>query len=380
MSINLRFSLVCQLAIQAIFFVLSSQAYAYKIGDLQVGLTGGLQQVYDDNITYAESNKRADYSTTASLGIRALAEGKLRSAGFTGNFAFSHFHRYSRYDNHSQDFSVFYNQELDKYNRFRVSDSFSHDYEPRSFEDAFGRSSGRYSIYNNRFKFDYSKDFTRRFAGIFEYANNNTHYSRADLTDSNLNTLGFTGQYAINSKLLALGSYAYSRRGFEGGGFTAGNLLTAGLRNYFTSRLYLDAVTGLNFLRDITGKRYNKPVFSLLLTDVLDEVSTTRCGFRREYNSVSYQEDLFNYWEFFADFSRRLTARLGYTFSGFYGQGEYLNNSIKDTLKGASCGLTYDLTQRWKGDLTYSYSITDSNEASREYRKNTVIFGLRMDL
>jgi len=380
MSIKLRFSLVCQLAIQVIFFVLSSQALAYKLGDLQVDLTGGLKQVYDDNITYAESDRRSDFSTTASLGIKALAEGKLRSAGFTGNFAFSHFYRYSRYDNHSQDFSAFYNQELDKYNRFRVSDSFSHDYEPRSFEDAFGRTSGRYSIYNNRFKFDYSRDFTRRFAGIFEYANNNTHYSRSDLTDSNLNSLGFTGQYAINSKLLALGSYAYSRREFESGGFTAGNLLSAGLRNYFTSQLYLDSIVGLNFLRDIGGKHYTKPVFSLLLTDELDEVSTTRCGFRREYNSVSYQEDLFNYWEFFADFTRRLTARLGYTFSGFYGRGEYLNSSIKDTLKGASCGLTYDLTQRLKGDITYSYSITDSNEASREYRKNMLLLGLRMDI
>ncbi len=380
MDNKFRFSLGCQLAVQVIFLTLCAGAWAYKAGDLQLDLACRLKQVYDDNITYAENNRRSDFSSTVSLGIRALAEGKLRSAGFTGNFAFSHFYRYSSYDNHSQDFSAFYNQELDKYSRFRVSDSFTHDYEPRSFEDAFGRTSGRYSIYTNRLKLDYGKDFTRRFTGLFQYGNTNTHYSRSDLTDSTMNSLGLTGQYTLTSKLLALGSYAYSRRDFEGGGFTYGNLLSGGLRNYFTSQLYLDAVTGMNFLRDAAGKQYGKPVFSLLLTDELDEVSTTRCGFLREYNSVSYQESLFNHWEFFADFSRRVTARLGYTFSGFYGRGEYLSTAIKDTFKGASVGLTYDLTQRLKGDLTYSYSVTDSNVASREYRKNTVILGLRMDL
>jgi hypothetical protein len=359
-----------------VLFTIPSGSMAYQVGAFDLKILGSVSETYDDNVAYTKTNKKDDWITNAKVGLSAKYEGKTEGLEFLGNIAHHAFKDNSNYDNTSEDFSLSAKKEFSAYDRAVLTDTFIHAEEPSSFEDEFGRTSGRYSYNRNRFNFAYSKDFTKEFTLIGRYLNDYDTYSRSDISDSVQNRIGFEGDYIISSHTTVFGSYDFYQREFDPGATATTNSLSAGARQYFTNKLFLDANTGVDFIKSFNNKDYTKPHLTVSLTDDLDEITRISVAYDKRYYTNASTQDLFNYWQTSLNFTRRVFQRLGFNASGFYGKGTYETFNIKDTLKGASTGLTYDIKEDIKGTVSYSYSKTTSNDASRDYVKNVVSTGI----
>lgn len=362
-----------------VFALIPASCFAYQVGAFDVKVLGSVSETYDDNIAYTQTNEKDDFVTNAKVGLSAIYEGKTEALELRGNVAHHLYKDNSNYDNTSEDFALSAKKEFTQYERATLSDTFVHAEEPSSFEDEFGRTSGRYSYYRNRFNLAYSKDLSKEFTLIGRYLNDYDTYSASDMSDSWQNRIGLEGDYIISSHTTVFGSYDYYRRDFDPGSYATTNSLSAGARQYFTSQLFLDANTGLDFISSFNNKDYTKPHFTASLTDDFDETTRLSVAFDKRYYTNSSTEDLFNYWQTSVNFGKRLFPRLGFNASGFYGKGKYETFGIEDTLKGAGAGFTYDIKENIKGTLTYSYSKTTSNILSREYVRNAVSTGVTFE-
>lgn len=364
------------LLVVVIFFILPANSHAYKLGSVDLTLKGKLSQAYDDNITFVANNKKDDFITTFSLGADAKYERKTSFLGVSGNVNRQFFADNNNFDNNSEDFSLTFLNELSKFDRISIKDTFFHVYEPRSFEDAFGRAGGRYSSYRNSLGLIYSRDISKQFGVSARYSNKADTYSKEDLADSYLNSCGFEAGYAMNSNTSFFASYDFLRRSFHPGTHASTHSLVAGIRRYITSQLYFDGKAGEDFIRSYNDKNYAKPLFSVSLTDDIDQNTNANVSFMKQYSANSYSPDLFDYWQVSGGLSKKLLERMGSSLSGFYGRGKYISTVVSDKLSGLSASLTYDISVNLKGNLSYSFSQTRSTVESREYKKNTISFGL----
>jgi opacity protein-like surface antigen len=349
------------------------------VGDVDVTVRAGAGEAYDDNITFANTNKKNDSSTNLNLGVDGKYEGKTRSLTFSADLSRQFFDTYTNFDNTSENASLTYNQEFSKYKRMSLKDSFTHSQEPRSLEDEFGRTSGRYSYSRNNISLDYTADISKQLSLIWRYANEIYDPSRKDLSNSYMNKLGVEADFAFNSQTIGYATYDFSYRTFDPGTSATFNILGAGLRQYFTNQLYADLRAGIDFIDSFNDRTYTKPSYQFSLTDEFDKESQLTLAILKEYSANAYSEDLFNYWQVSAALARQLLQRLRVNLNVFYGRGEYINFDINDRLRGAAMGLDYDLLHNLKLNLSYSYSKTVSNFSSRDYTRNYVSAGLRME-
>lgn len=352
---------------------------AERIGNMDVEITPRVSQSYDDNITYASENERDDFITDLTLGLSGKYEGKLDMLRLGASISHHIYNKYSSMDNTDQTFDAMYFRELDKYQRIRISDSFTHAEDPASFEDAFGRSSGRYAYYTNDLNARYYRDITSQLSGTLRYGNSFTEYSTSTHVDSFANSIGGGLEYAVSSADLFLIDYGFNRRDYDqSDNYITANTITGGMRHFFTKQLYIEPVAGFTYIESSDGYNETNPSVSVSLVEELNETTTNTLVYSRESTSSDDSQYIFDSWRFSANVSKQLYERLKGTVSAFYGEGEYKRLGITDELQGLSLSAGYDLTEDMQLTARYSYSQTESNVRSREYERNYVSLGLSM--
>jgi len=349
-----------------------TRAYAHKIGAFDVNLSASARESFDDNITFTKENKKEDFITSVRVGIEAAYEGKTRGLKFSGSILQNTFQEHAGYNSLAQDFKAEFINELSKYDRVFLSDAYSRAEEPRSFEDAFGSTAGRYSIQKNEFSLGYAREISSQYGLTARYSNAVNTYSMQDMADSYLNSLGLQFGYRESSELSISGTYDFSYRFFDPGSHAVTNSLGALARAYLTTRLYLDALGGVSFLSSYDKNSYVKPFLGIAATDEFDENTRGTVSFTKRYDANAYSQDLFGYWRASCSLTRKLTRRAEAEFSFFFGDGEYKSSDIRDKLSGINLGLNYDFKDNARGGLSYGYSRVDSTLSSREYAKNLV--------
>ncbi len=360
---------LCQWATQC-------NAWAFRLGKIEIKPHASVYETYDDNVTYVKENKISDYITKPSVGAAMIYEGKTTSIMVDGNYYHEFYADNSGFDNNGGDVSAELNSELSKFDRISLRDSFSKTYEPRSFEDQFGFIGGRYSSTRNRVDFGYARDVSQHFGLSTRYSNEYNTYSRDDIAKSFLNSGGVEGSYIVSSDLTLFTAYDYSRRDFDEGPHAATNTWTGGFRKFLTKQMYIDASTGVDFVKSYSGKDYTKPFGVISLTDDINDRTNAILLFSKRYNTISYNEDIFDQWQVSASLNNEITQKLKGTVSAFYGRGEYVNSGQVDDLVGSSAALEYEINDKWKARAAYSFSKQDSTSIFSEYRKNTVTLGL----
>ncbi len=357
-------------------FLFNSSGYAINLSDIKLTPRVSIFEVYDDNITSASTNTKEDFITTVNLGLDLDFLGKTEKLTLSGTLTQQLFSKESDFNNTSESISASFDKEFSKYDRISIKDTFTHSQDPSSFEDEFGRTSGKYSYYRNRVNLSYTKDINKNLSLIMKYANEYYNDTRASSADSYYNSLGLEADYYLNSSLVLLSEYNFSIRKFDPGNDSTTNNLTAGIRKFFTPQIYLDAKAGIDFIDTFSGKNLTKPEYILILTDEIDETTVGRISFTKSYSTNSSTADIFDNWRITATYSKQLLQRLTAFLDAFYGKGTYETLAIEDTLKGASIGFSYDLTKNSKFVTKYSYSETSSNIATREYTKNMIYVGM----
>jgi len=357
-------------------FFSQSAAHAYKFGEVDVRVRGNASETYDDNITYRKDDTRSDLITALTAGIGAKYEGRLFNFDLVGNVTQQLFADNPNYSNNSQDFTLQALSELSKYDRVNLRDTFSHTYEPRSFEEAFGVTTGRYSYFRNRLYADYTRDIMKNLSAILRYTNAMDMPLRDDLSDSYLNSGGGELDYSLSSATIVSASYDFSLRSFDPGSDAYTHAFAGGLRQYITKQLYFDGRAGADYVISYNKQDYFKPMFGATLTDELDQNTVASVSFMLQSYTNAYSQDVFDYWQVSGDLKKQLLQRLNIALSAFYGRGKYLSLDIKDDLFGCNAGLVYDFTEHIRGSITYRYSNAASTSRAREYSKNTVYVGL----
>lgn len=365
------------IALSALFvFLMSGSAYAYKMGDVDVTVDAQIGETYDDNITYEKDDKKSDFITALTAGIAGKYEGRRVTIDVSGDVTEQLYAEHSNFNNTSETASAVCLYEISKYDRINLKDTFSHTYEPRSFEEEFGVNRGHYSYFRNKFYIDYTRDISKQLSAIVRYTNSLDVPSIEDISDSYLNSAGVELDYLVSSQTIVLGSYDFSIRKFDPGNDAKTHAAAFGLRQYITKQFYFDGRVGLDYLNSYNGQNYTKPMFMASLTDDLDKNTSIAVSFTKQYQTNAYSQDLFNYWEISGSFKRQLTKRLRFAGSVFYGNGEYMSGDISDDLFGGKAAFFYDMTEHLSAELSYRYSMTDSNASYREYKKNTVFLGM----
>ena len=330
---------LCQWATQC-------NAWAFRLGKIEIKPHASVYETYDDNVTYVKENKISDYITKPSVGAAMIYEGKTTSIMVDGNYYHEFYADNSGFDNNGGDVSAELNSELSKFDRISLRDSFSKTYEPRSFEDQFGFIGGRYSSTRNRVDFGYARDVSQHFGLSTRYSNEYNTYSRDDIAKSFLNSGGVEGSYIVSSDLTLFTAYDYSRRDFDEGPHAATNTWTGGFRKFLTKQMYIDASTGVDFVKSYSGKDYTKPFGVISLTDDINDRTNAILLFSKRYNTISYNEDIFDQWQVSASLNNEITQKLKGTVSAFYGRGEYVNSGQVDDLVGSSAALEYEINDK----------------------------------
>ncbi len=359
--------------------MLSSKGYSYDFGNVKVNVLGEAGETYDDNVTYAENNTKKDFITNMTAGLSAKYEGRSSAINLIGRVTQQLFAQHNNYDNIAEDATLTLSGELSKRTRMSLRNVFTHRYEYRSFEEAFGAPGGRYSYFRNRFATDCTIDLSKQMAIIFRYLNNIDLPSRSDISGSYFNSGQAELNYYITSKTIVKGSYDFSIRKFDPGKDAATQAMGGGMRQYLTDQLYFDLNAALDYIVSYDKTKYYKPMLSASLTGDIDKKTIATLAFVKQYYTNAYLQDLFDYWQVSLAFARQLTERLRFSANGFYGNGRYVVQGVQNNLFGASAAIEYELTRRIKTRVSYSFSMTDSDQNSRDYTKNTAYAGLTME-
>lgn len=312
-----------------IFLFLSTEKLAYRIGDSDVRILTSFDEIYDDNITFVKDNKKNDFITKVSLGLTGNCEGRRSNFDFLGNINHRFFSDNKNFDNNSEEMVLNCRSDFTEYDHLNVKNSFSHVYEPRSFEEIFGQTNGRYSYYFNRFHIEYTKEGTNKLSISTRYFNETKNFSRNDLDDSYLNNTGIEANYPLYPDIDLSLSYDFSKRSYHSTNPALAHSVVSGFKKYINRKFYVSGKAGANFITSSSRKKYNNPQYLFSLVNDVDEKTKTNLLFLKQYNTSSFYTDIIKQWQISGAFNRQLLKRLNFSFSVFYGEDEYISTAFK---------------------------------------------------
>ncbi len=344
--------------------------------DLDVKLKTSFDQKYDDNITYAESDKKTDFITTLSVGMDVSYESKKMLTELSADVVQQLFWKYTKDDDTSQHVRINVSRQLSKSDNIIVSDTFSHTFDPLNFAEEFAREGDRNSYFRNKFDFIYLKNFTEHLSIRVGYGNDLDTTSRSDRIDSYVNRVSLEGIYVFSSKSIFFGKYDFLNRKLEPGGSASINTISGGVRQYFTEKLSFDGRIGVDIIDSYNGKMYVMPLWIGTITDQITEKTSANLSFTQRYSTNPYTDDVFNSKRLSVGIDSQLRKKLSGSVAAFYGRGEYVSLGIEDNLFGGNVALRYNIYKNLKGNLSYTYSRKTSNFVERKYKKNVVRLGV----
>ncbi len=196
---KLKLSLSFFIILAGVLGISPESSEAVMIKGVEIKPQGSLSEAFDDNVTFANANERSDFITNLLLGIRMDYQGRTEAFNISGSLKQQIFAKESDFNNISQKMDASYQKELDKYNRITINNRFNRQENPSSFEDDFGRRSGRYAYYRNSFDIEYERNFSKRVTAKGRYGNQLFGASDNSITNSFENNVGFEFNFIQSS-------------------------------------------------------------------------------------------------------------------------------------------------------------------------------------
>ncbi|MBI4398939.1 MAG: hypothetical protein HY586_07410 [Candidatus Omnitrophica bacterium] len=331
-------------------------------------------ETYDSNITFSR-DKVWDLITELALGVGVRHEGKKHLLKLFGLDRQQIFSRNGKYTNNAQYADLFFRYALSKRDSFTVRDHFAHAEEPRTFEEALGRASGRFDHIRNEFQTDYTRKLTRQFSVALRYGNRFDLLSSEEFPDSLRNRGGVDFNYSISSKTRLTAFYEFNYIDFRRASDAKIHSIAGRLRQYLTRRIYLEPTGGIDIVDSFSNETFVRPLAAATLAGELDKKTQIKATFELGTDVNPFSVDIFQYLQTSVGFSRELWNKMALEAKGFYGHGKFRDASVVDDYGGAFGELTYDLPKDFKIKLAYTFTILDSI-SSRKYDKQTVTLKL----
>ncbi len=357
------------------FMLLTSNALAFDMSEIELTPEITVSETYDDNISYASAHELSDFITRINPGVTAEYDADEFRWDIYADVTQVMFARHNEFDNTSE--SVAFNGQLDlsKHDRLTLSEKFSHTYEPVSFDEAFGRTLGRYSYYTNNIVVEYIRDITSQCEAKVYYGHRSDQFAGHVAEDSYMNTAGAQIDYSLTSRTRVYAYDEFSKRTYEYGFDLSKNRAAAGIEQDITNQLSCTAEAGIDFIS--ADSDYQKPLISLSLNDRIDESTDASLSYVQEYAISQYQQDCFDSWMTSAKLSRHPSPRIQYGCALFYGEGKYSNAAFHEQFIGNEIWLNYSINKNTDIIAAYTLAKVLSGDADREYTKNKILTGVR---
>jgi len=340
--------------------------------DVDLDINGGISVAYDDNLTYQNDQELEDMITRLHIGTGINVAGPRLTLNGALNVYHDLYQEHNEFDNTSFDINFDGRMDLSERDHVTIGNIFRHSDRPVSFEESFGRVSGRYTHDRNLFDLGYRRALTSQLSALTHYEQQLNSYSRQDLRDSIQHKVGGGLEYAIDSSNIVGMGYDFTKRDFNRGTSVTANSVFGTYRRYLTKQLYLHLKAGGDFVDSGSSGKSNHARTEVSLINDVDEATRAALIFKKGIGSNAYSQNVFDSYEISARWSRLLTSRIDTKIDAFYGEGEYQTTNIEEKFTGAGFALNYALTQHAKVGFAYSFSENHSSVTSRSYIRNYV--------
>lgn len=385
----IRYKIIIFSSVLGGFFLMGISANAYVIEfpsyyGLDLKFSGTVTESYSNNIAFANDNedKQEGFLTMLSLGLDVGYTGKKRSFELSGKMQRQLFLGEKGVKIPYENLTLSFQNSFSDYDKISVVDTFAHAWIPYTFEEEFGRFTGRLDQQTNAFTVNYTKDISKELSINTGYTNRLSWTKSSSLTDTTQNNLNFITTYYYSELTNYSLSYSYTDSESENGRGVSNHKVFAGIERYLTKYLYVNATAGIN-ASTIGETRYINENYSISFGNelMIDDRTTGTIDYRRTVDVLKDRDDIFNNWRATLELKRDILEDVTGNVSFFYGQGEYLSSGDKDELLGASTLLDYIIWEGKKGQmmsgrLGYTYSQLDSNVNSRGYTRSSVDLGI----
>lgn len=364
--------------IPAIFFIsaamlllVPSNSYAFRYSNYEITLRGDLTQVYDSNINFDHENKTNGFRTDAAISLGLNRAWRRATLSLNGSYSHGIYNNNGDIGTGHESLGLKFGYEPSAYTSLQLSDSYNHSKEPTDFRSEFGRITGRYNTYSNNFSLGLTRQISKEFSATASYGNSITRQDEG--TDWYSHTAGIRLNYNYSiDKIFHLGyRYAFSKASDEDSG-TAGHSLFFGAEKYFTQRLTLigQIAVGRNDSDATTSS------ISLSLNQELNRLTSARLSFALSDSDLTSGDSTSKNWQITGDVRRELTDKINGSVNVFYGEGTFRDIEGTDKLFGIGSLLDYELTQRLRTNLNYSFSNLSSTDETRGYIRHMIGLGV----
>lgn len=342
--------------------------------DVEILTSAG--ESFDDNVTYVSEGEKEDFVTSLTAGLRTSYAGQRHQGFFQLEDEQLLFARHSEFNNNAQRAKMEWNADLSKDQTLEITDDFSHAEEPRSFEEEFSRTRGRYSTSRNTLDLTWRKEWSKRFASSAGYGNQFFIFSDAIQRDALRNRVSLSADWIASSANIFSLVYQYINHQFfrssaQSADSASTNGLGLNLKHYLSRSLYADLGGGADLIHNFGNDNLLRPYAQFSLTQEPDARTRIKLlGFEWRSQTNAYQGSVFESWQVTAGINRELQKRLTGSLAAFFGSGEFRELDIRDNLYGVRSSLDYEIREDLILSLSYNLSLTDSSQSSRDYTKN----------
>lgn len=367
--------IVVKLSFLTILFILPTESIA---GEIKTKIRASTGQKFDDNINYSKNDRKADFISDLKVGVDLNVENKRYFSRLSVDIIQELFWDNTENQNMTELFNGEFTYNLSKFDKISVSDKFTHTDRPMSFEEEF-ESNGRFNKISNIFDVYYEKEFSSDLYGKIGYGNDINRANRDDVLDSTLNRLFVEGGMLLESKNIISARYDYLTRDLDPGGSVSFNSLSVNMKQYLTDKVSFEGRVGVDFIETYNDNTFAKPSWSVRLVDQFTKTEESYIAFVQRYSTNPYTEDVYNSWRISTGLNSKLSKKMEASADLFYGASNYETLSLKEKMFGIKFNLDYDISKDMNGNFSYTCSVKNSNDDSREYLKNVVFLGLSTD-
>ena len=362
-----------------LFIVFPTASYAFQYKDLDLKLTGTITEMYDDNISFANTkeDKREDYITTLGLGLKTKYEGRRRSLDLSGNLNYRFNARYEDIENNSENAGINFQNIFSEYSSIGLRYTFSHSHTPETFVEELDRISGRRETFKHYFIGNYLMYLSERFRINAKYSSSLTQFSEVGRDDISNNRIGIDTMYSAGSATTLSLSYSYGRNNFDEEIHTT----YFGVKYDITERSYVSGRVGWDSTY-YSDQRNDNVNIDISFNNQIDENSSASISYSQEQKFSAESGNISSLWQVQGMLSRELLKRIIASLSFYYGEDTYdqfISSNLfetTNTLLGADFLLSYELWEDARADMRYTYSDLESSNQYVGYTRNTFTLGL----
>lgn len=349
----------------------SSNAHAFRYRDYEITIRGDLTETYDSNVNFEKDNETDGFRTDAAISLGLNRAWRRATLSLNGSVTHGLYSEDRDIGTGSEYLSLSFGYEPSAYTTLQLSDTFRHSQEPGDFREEFGRIAGRFDSYVNSFSLGLTREIGKDFSATASYGN--TIIRKDEGTDSDVQTAGIRLNYNYSiDKIFHFGySYAFSKEGEEDSE-SSSHSIVFGAEKYFSQRLTLkgEFSLGRNDSDDATTSSVH-----VSLNQELNKLTAVNLSFALYNSDITSGDSTSNNWQIDGNIRREISDKINGYANVFYGEGTFKDVGGKDKLFGIGGKIDYEVTQRLRGYLNYSFSRLRSTDETRGYSRHLVGLG-----